>query len=228
MPGSGKTTLAPAIRQRLDELDLPVATPETPAREAAEEYFRTTAPRFWERSNRYLDVAASLRHEAGHGPVERLVRQGRDLWFGRAYAAERAHRDGACVFFEESTVHELWRLTYLVQARGLARAAERDLWSGLTRSGVVVKIAATPATRRRRMTQKAKLGPINRDLAAHAPDSDLWRRSEAGYDRLIRRATRFRSRLVVIDNERDEGAAAAASAVVDVIRRALDGAPQRR
>lgn len=217
MPGSGKSTITPLVREYFGTAGLPIESPVQLEKGEAEARLREEDPRLWSDSRRFLDAVVALRHAEGHGSPEKLSALVSNLWFGQVHAARVAHRGTAAVFFEESMLHELWRMTHLLRGTDEGEIVVRQLWPQIAKCSTVIKIDVHPEVRHRRMKSKARLGPINRHLAQHAPDSPLWVDTERSYDELIRRSTRFWRRLVVVPNHEDGAEERVAWEVVDAV-----------
>ncbi len=204
MPGSGKSTIFALLKERLAQSGGGVAVVADLPPGEAEEYVRGELPALWEASMPFIEAVGARRAEMGHGPVEKMTRMASRLWFGRAAMVHQADARRGVTLLEEGTVHELWRLAYLLRGTGRDVEAVRELSRLMPRSTAVLHIDAGEETRARRMAGKAKLGPINRDLAVHGPGSQVWSETGAVYERLLREAGRWPRRRVRLANDGDQ------------------------
>lgn len=225
MPGSGKSTLTPLIRSALLESGFKVNGPARLDKGEAETRIKREDRRLWADSRVYLDAVVRVRHEAGHGSPEKLNEVVSELWFSKVYAGRAAQRSRDPVFFEEAMLHELWRMTHLLRGTDEGRRIVRHLWSRVPKTSTVIKLEVSPAVRSRRMRSKNSLGPINRHLAEHSPESEVWVETEKVYDDLVRRATRLRRRLVTLSNDADGDQDAVVERMISVVAGALSGRP---
>lgn len=223
MPGCGKSTLFRLVQSRAAAQSPPIAVLATvPAMEALE-YVEKNLPVLWRRSEAFVNAVGRRRSELGHGSIERMTRSTAELWFGRVALVHQANRGKGASLLEEGTVHELWRLAYLLRGTPFERSVLQVLGPLLPRSSVVVHVVASAETRFRRMSTKRSLGPINRDLAAHGPESDVWREWGATYDRLARQAGRWPRSRLVLRNDVD----GAEEAIAETLVRTLQGRQRR-
>lgn len=210
MPGAGKSTLHTEVVRRLAEVGIGLPGVSPPDAAEAEDHFRVSDARFWRRSRCCITEVAKVRHAAGHGSMEEMLKRVAGLWFGRAYSVHTAlaRGDGQPTLLEEGTLHELWRMTYFLRGLRRERSVIRDLWPGLPRCSTIIWLSVDADTRRERIREKRHLGPINRDLLAQTPESRDWVDAEEAYRRLVRRSARRGARCIAVDNTRSVECAA--------------------
>ena len=209
VPGSGKTSLYADVRAMLAEAGVKLRRPKVPEHDALIELYQTDRREFFDASMRYLRSSVQHRVNSSGGDPKDLLREHAHLWFARCYEVESALERPGVQLLEEGTVHELWRQYFFMRDAPFARWWTRQLWRTMPHCTGAVLVQATPQAAVRRIAGKRKLGPINRNLAAHSPTGDLWRQTDASYHRLAARALRRPTALVVdnnLDQRREENA----------------------
>lgn len=225
MPGSGKSTVLPLVRQAILAEGMPVEAPVELRRGEAEAHLRRDVPDLAKRVDPYLAEIVVRRVRAGHGTAEKMDRVVREVWFSKLHAVREAANSTSIVLFEEGMIHECWRMAHLLRGTGLDRTFLKEMWPHMITARTVIELVALPETRHDRMRTKRSLGPVNRELAAAGPQDRLWQDTERLYRRLARRAVRFRrGRLVTVDNDVDGAPQRAVEQILTVLRDRVRGA----
>ena len=201
LPGAGKSTVYRQLRA-LARGDLRIEFPQVPSLQRSRAVLRDLLPELAERSEEFF-APGRLPGQAGLAEVVALE-EARRLWFGRAALVASAYETGRVAVFEESTIHETWRLAVRMRRSPRSDAALAPLWRAVPLCGTVVHLTAADPVRFERFQSKTTgIGPVNQALLDSGPTGGLWREATSWYAELLGSTRLARCALVPLPNERD-------------------------
>lgn len=187
MPGTGKSTVSRRILARAIEYGVDINSPTRRQIQRARVVTPVTRPRYWIGVNMliarsaYRNVPVRTTRSALHCAAKFRRRAGSFWRLDGSITA--AHSIETPVFFEEGSLHQLWRLSHWDEHRYhdvTLRLAES---SAVSRT--VVALSVDTETALTRVRAKVKKGPINLDLTRSEATSPMWVDGDATYRALL-------------------------------------------
>jgi Flagellar GTP-binding protein len=219
--GAGKTTLVRRLAAELEEVGVRTSLRHGLGWKGAEERLRREDPTMWQECCTALDAVLAHRVAQGHGSPRRLRVETHGLWFDRVLSARLARSKDVPVLFEESVLHELCRISFLLREHPDRSRLVRTLRRHVPLPDRVLVIEAPPAERVGRIAGKAARGPVNEELLRHPWDGPVWSAADREYRRLVRSTTFLRTRVHRVSNPDERSFERAARRVLELVEEAL-------